>query len=237
MVRGMPRAWLAAPIASAVACSSGAGRPPPPRPPSPAAPLLAVPRGETPAIDGVVDHAEWAGAAVVTLGQGANLRVMHDGASVYLALSGLDVPDAMAFACVFVADPDRVAVHHASAKLGSAAYTPDATGAYQPAAKTYEWRDPDAMLREEGWTASTVGPDRKQQELALAFARLGLPGEPRPIALGYVYFPPDTEVADAGVLTWPLGLADGVANAELLAGFNPDGVRFDPSRWIRLRID
>jgi hypothetical protein len=182
MVRGMPRAWLAAPIASAVACSSGAGRPPPPRPPSPAAPLLAVPRGETPAIDGVVDHAEWAGAAVVTLGQGANLRVMHDGASVYLALSGLDVPDAMAFACVFVADPDRVAVHHASAKLGSAAYTPDATGAYQPAAKTYEWRDPDAMLREEGWTASTVGPDRKQQELALAFARLGLPGEPRPIA-------------------------------------------------------
>src|SRR5690349_7261698 len=147
MVHAMTRACLAVPIALAVACSSGTTRPP--SPPPAAAPTFAVPRGGTPVIDGVVDHAEWAGAAVIALGDGATLRVMHDDTSVYLALSGLDVPDAMAYACVLVADPDGIAVHHASAKLGSAAYTADASGAYQPAAKTYVWRAQDEMLREE----------------------------------------------------------------------------------------
>jgi hypothetical protein len=36
---------------------------------------------------------------------------------------------------------------------------------------------------------------------------------------------------------WPSGLADAVTDPQLLAGFNPDGVGFDPSRWATLRVE
>jgi acyl-coenzyme A synthetase/AMP-(fatty) acid ligase len=39
----------------------------------------------------------------------------------------------------------------------------------------------------------------------------------------------------AKVLVWPTDLDDAVTNVELVAGFNPDAVRFAPARWIILR--
>jgi hypothetical protein len=244
MVRAMPRHRVASAIVVVLAaCSSGPGAVQP-QPPTgggarPSLPVtdLAVPRGKAPVIDGVVDTAEWGRSAVVSLDHGVNLRVVHDGAKLYLAISGLDVKDATAFGCVLVATPDFVVVHHASAKLGTAVYMAAADGAYQPQSKTYAWREPEDMLREEGWMANTVGPDRKQQEFAFTFATLGLPGEPRPIAVGYIYLDPEaSDLSTAGVVTWPTGLTDGAADVQLLGGFNPDSVRFEPTRWIKLHV-
>ncbi len=196
---------------------------------------LHIPQAAAPTLDGKVDGAEWARAMSVELGSGVTLRLMHDGAKVYLAVSGLT--SGTGFGCVMVADGDRVAIFHASAKLGSALYEPSASGALRPQSKTYVWRDADAMLREEGWTATTVrGEQPLQQEYAIKFERLGFPDAPKPIAFGYFVSPPDAQdLAAAKVLAWPADLNDAVANVELVAGFNPDDVRFATARWAVLR--
>jgi hypothetical protein len=136
-----------------------------------------------------------------------------------------------------VDETDRVSIFHASAKLGSARYEPNGSGAFRPQSKDYVWREPDVMLREEGWTATTVGGEQAlQQEYAITFERLGLPDAPRPIAFGYFVSPPDAQdLAAAKVLVWPADLDDAVSNVELVAGFNPDDVRFTPARWMILR--
>jgi hypothetical protein len=224
-------------------CASTAAPPAAPAPAvaSAAAPAaaneLAVPFGDAPSIDGKVGDAEWSRAAVVALDLGVTVRVLHDGARVYLAISGLTSPDELAFACVMIAEPGQVRVLHASAKLGTAIYTADAAGRFQPRSKSYEWRSADELMRDEGWMATTVSGDNRQaQELALTFAALGLPDSPRRIALGYFHVKPDaTDPSQAGAVVWPRGLDDAVANVQLLGGYNPGDLMFEPARWIALR--
>jgi hypothetical protein len=223
----------AALILAAAACSSPAK--PVEAPAKPPSNEVRVPFGDAPIVDGTVNDAEWSRASTVALADGITLRLLHDRSKVYVAIVGRP-GRGMAFGCFVVSDPDRVAVLHASAKLGMASYS--GTGTYRPASKTYDWLAADAMLAKEGWMANTVGPDSTQQEFAITFARLGLPATPRPIALGYINFPPDAQSPDdAGVVVWPTGLDDATADKRLLGGFNPDDVRFDPSRWITLRVD
>lgn len=186
--------------------------------------------GRAPVVHGVVGADEWKGAASIALDQGATVRILHDGARVYLAVSG--VPGS-GFGCVMVGAAGGVRVLHASAKLGSAIYTPDKSGAFHPRSTTYTWKPADRMLREEGWMASTV-KDGHQQEFALSFALLGLPDRPARIALGFWHRtgPDPAHLVVATPITWPAGLRDGVGNAELLAGFNPPGLRFDMASWL-----
>jgi hypothetical protein len=199
-------------------------------------PELAVPFGAAPTVDGTVGEAEWAGAATIALERSVMLRFLHDGAQVYMAISGLMPPTESAFACLFVAEPEHVRVLHASAKLGSAIYTVGADQRYQPRSKTYAWRPGDEMMRDEGWLATTVSAaNHRQQEFALTFAALGLPDRARRIALGYFHVDPSVRPAQPGALVWPVGLDDAVANIQLLGGFNPDDLSFDPSRWVVLR--
>lgn len=214
-----------------VACSS------PGKPPTTvtAARTLDVPPSAAPTLDGNVDAAEWARAKTVDLGSGVTLRLMHDDAKLYLAVSGLTT--GTGFGCVMVADTDRVSIFHASAKLGSALYERTGSGTFRPRSKEYVWREPDAMLREEGWTATTVGGEQAlQQEYAITYEQLGWPDKPRPIAFGYFVNPPNAQdLTAARVLAWPTDLDDAVTNVELVAGANPDDVRFEPARWMLLR--
>jgi hypothetical protein len=185
---GLPRqvAFLLGIAASA--CASNAAAPAPPAKPLPTSTgtALVVPFGGAPVIDGRVDEAEWAHAAVVPLDRGVSLRLLHDGARVYLAVSGLTPPTELGFACLVVAEPAQIRVLHASAKLGSAIYTAGADDRYHPQAKTYDWRPADVLLRDEGWMATTVGgPGPPQQEFTLTYGALGLPDHPRQIAVGY----------------------------------------------------
>jgi hypothetical protein len=226
----MPRT----PVLALVIVGAGCGSSTPPAT-SPASGAITVPAGAAPTIDGRVDDAEWATASRIALG-GNELRIVHDRASVYLAISR-PTSAGMAFGCVFVAEPDRVVIHHASAQLGTAIYSLTG-GVYAPASKTYDWRDAATMLREEGWQASTVGSDTLHQEFALTFERLGLPSSSPPrIALGYVVIPPDAaDMSTASTVTWPAGLTDGVADPQVLGGFNPDGVGFTPATWAVLDV-
>jgi len=220
-------------LATCCACASSAA--PSVAPAATGAPELAVPFGAAPVIDGKLDATEWSRAVAIALEGGVRVRVMHDGARVYLGVSG---PQAeLGFACVVVAEPDQIRVLHASYKLGSAIYTAGTDGRYHPRAATYDWRAADVLWRDEGWMGTTIGDDKpREQELVLSFAALGLPDHPRRIALGYFYIHPGKrDVLWPGVRLWPPGLEDAVANVELLAGENPDDLRFDPSRWIALR--
>lgn len=198
-----------------------------------------MPFAAAPVVDGQVGAEEWSAAAAFPLGRGVTLRVMQDAATVYLAVSGLAPDEGMGFACVMVAEPGQVRVMHASAKLGTAIYTPAAGGTFDPRSKTYEWREADVLLRDEGWMATTVGSDRgREQEFAIRFDRLGLPGKAAPVAVGYLVTPPDAnDLSAAAALVWPSGLDDAVADVQLLAGFNPDGLRFETTRWVTLRPD
>jgi len=245
--------WLAARLAliglmaAALSCASGERGPPlattrPPTASSPAAHAagaagFAVPFADAPAIDGQVDEREWSRAAAISLGRGVSLHIMHDGVRVYLATSGLDRSDGIGFGCLFIAEPDQIRVLHASAKLGSAIYTRAAGGTFRPRSRTYDWRRAELLLREEGWMASTMRMEgSREQEFALTFERLGLPESPRPVAFGYFFQKPDaTDLSTASALVWPSGLNDAVAEVELLAGYNPDGLRFEPNRWVFLQ--
>jgi hypothetical protein len=240
MQRGSPRQLAVLLSIAASACTPNAAPPTRPAKPLPASTgtALVVPFGRAPVIDGRVDEAEWAHAAVVPLDRGVRLRLLHDGARVYLAVSGLSPPAELGFACVVVAEPAQIHVLHASAKLGSAIYTAGADGRYHPQAKTYDWRSADVLLRDEGWMATTVGGQGPpQQEFALTYAALGLPDHPRPIAVGYFHVRPDaTDPSQAGALVWPPGLDDAVADVQLLGGFNPESLTFTPSRWAVLQL-
>lgn len=192
---------------------------------------LSIPfSARAPVVDGVVGAEEWEGAATIAVDQGATVRILHDGARVLLAVSG--VPGS-GFGCVMVGAAGGVRVLHASARLGSAIYTPDKAGAFHPRETTYTWKPADRMLREEGWMASTV-KDGHQQEFALTFALLGLPDRPARIALGFWHQrgPDPDHLVAAAPITWPAGLRDAVGDAELLAGFNPPGLRFDMASWL-----
>lgn len=195
---------------------------------------LAVPFGDAPVIDGKVGDAEWGQATEIAIEPDVRLRVMHDGARIYLGVSRARPTTEFGFTCVLIAEPTQVRVLHASAKLGSAIYTQGARGRFQPRSKTYTWRAGDELMAEEGWTATPVSDsNRDQQELAIAYSALGLPDQPRPIAIGYFSIMPGS--TQPAALVWPAGLDDAVANTQLLGGHNPDDLLFDPARWVVLR--
>jgi len=147
---------------------------------------------------------------------------------VYIAV---DRPKPTGFVCVLVADGSDVDVLHASAKLGTATYVARPNGTYDPRSKDYVWRDRDAMLREQGWFGTTMHTDAPPaQELAITLARLR-----GPIAISFFHAEPGADLSAAGTVVWPAGLDDGVANVQLVAGFNPDGLRFDTTRWVVLK--
>jgi len=205
-----------------------------------AAAPIAVPNGAAPRIDGVVAADEWAAAHQVEIGAGARLHLMHDDKNLYLAVSGVPA-HGFGLACVFVSEGELVHVLHASAKTGSAVYAP-AGDAFDPRAKDYAWKEPDALMREEHWAASVVDKrDGSSQEFAIALERIALVSSTfsAPIALGYLYLDSDTDKDDqrmSGLLTWPAGTGDAVTNKELLGGWNPEHLHFARERWARLRL-
>lgn len=170
-----------------------------------------------PVVDGVVGADEWAGARVERV-EDVTLRFRSDARRLYIAV---ERAQPTAFTCVFIATPNGVRVLHASMKLGSATYVDG-----KPLAKDYAWKDAATMQREEGWHATTM-KSPPVQEFAIDRDRLG------PLAIGVFANPPDAQdLAAARVVAWPPGLTDGVANVQLVAGFNPDGMTFDTAKWI-----
>jgi hypothetical protein len=204
-----------------------------------AGPSVKVPRGPAPVIDGRMDSAEWAGAAVEQLANGLTVRLRHDGQFLFLAVSS----SAEGFPSVCVARADTVRILHASAALGAVAYTRRGGGwSSTDTAFTYGMRNTAltegareerrAYLAQHGWVASTarMGLGRNH-ELQIALALTG----PRPrIALGYFRM-----AGEGDRVTWPASLtgsAEGCAELRLIQGWVAEDPRFDPTLYPELEL-
>lgn len=185
----------------------------------------AVPLGKSAEIDGKMPAEEWADAAEIKVGKEGSLRIKHDKSTLFLSHSKLP-PEG--FACLFVKTGNDARVLHASAQLGSARYLKK-DEAWNPQSKDYAWKKADAMWKDEGWKASTGAP--AGQEFAVSFKTLGIEGDAAAtIAFGYVHF----EGREGKAIVWP-ETGDSCGHAKLLAGWNPEGMKFDFSKWAVIR--
>jgi hypothetical protein len=198
---------------------------------------ITVPRGGAVMLDARLAPGEWDGAARVTLGDGTQLLLQHDGRFLYLALRAT----AAGFPSVCASDDGTVHVLHASASLGHAEYRPSgdtwtvsrpfAFGLRTRDATTAAQAERDAYLREHGWLGTTMYMgDRMQKEIQLPLSFLG--SSPR-IALAFML---DSPAARRPRTTWPSRLEDGCTDVQLVRGFEVANPRFAPAQWARLSI-
>ena len=233
MIRGHWRAPVRAVVAlSSVWLLSAAA------PPFDAGPVIEVPRGAPVVIDGVIGEDEWRGASTQPLPDGGTLRLRHDGAFLFVGISAAS----QGFPSLCAAT-DVVRVLHASAALGSVTYRRD--GAEWTASETefvYGMRTADLTdaareerrryLAEHGWVASTFNMgDGRAQEMQISVALIS---KTPAIALGYHA----NAMTGGTVVPWPAAIAtsDGCVNAQLVRGFVPPRLRFDPATWVTLRL-
>jgi hypothetical protein len=192
--------------------------------------LVHVPHGGTPVVDGKVDDAAWSAAHSVSLGDGARVRMLHDGRYLFLAFEEAGATG-WGFGVLYVAREKEILVLHASAQIGSAVYRPNDAGTWSPEASRYAWKPAQQLLKEEGWYANVAtegGADAREFAVRLDLVRNA------PVALAYV-----RQEGENGrvVRTLPIGLRDGAADMRLIEGHNPDGLAFDPAKWVRLSIE
>jgi hypothetical protein len=207
-------------------------------PPFDAGPVIEVPRGAAVVIDGVIGDDEWRGAATHPLPDGGRLRLHHDGTFLFIGISAAS----QGFPSLCAAS-DVVRVLHASAALGSVTYTRDGadwtTGEKEFA---YGMRTADLTdaareerrryLAQHGWVASTFNMgDGRAREMQISLARIS---KTPAIALGYHA----NTMTGGTVVPWPATIAtsDGCVNAQLVRGFVPPRLRFDPASWATLRL-
>jgi len=202
--------------------------------------LVHVPRGAPAVVDGRVDEAEWKGSAVQPLPDGAVLRLRHDGQHVFLGITS----PRPGFASVCIASGDTVRVYHASAALGSVAYTRGSTEwttsetefSYGMRTRTLDDKaraERSAFLAQHGWLASTfhMGGGRAQE---IQFPLAAIPPASS-VALAFFVLADDA----GSVLRWPAGAAaaDGCWNEKLVQGEVPPRLHFMPQGWSRLEMD
>lgn len=199
--------------------------------------VVVVPRAPAPVLDARLAPGEWVNAAVFTLTDGSELRLQHDGSFLYLAMRA----SARGFPSVCVSEGDVVHVLHASAALGHGEYrrtgaqwsvrTPFTFGLRTRESTPAADAEREAYLREHGWLATTMYQgDRVQKEMQIPLSFLGTE---RRVALAFMR---DSPAARAPSATWPARLDDGCASARLVRGFAEEHPRFEPARWMRLRM-
>lgn len=194
---------------------------------------------ESPYIDGNVHSDEWSGAHVVALPDSSEVLFLRDAEHLYVALC----LSRKGFGSLCIQKNEQVRVLHASAALGTAVYTrnEDAWRLVEPFNFTMrETGDPTELqqkrtdfLEMHGWVASTVdmgdGDPILEQEYAI---RIGMLDSQEPI-LGVVAMLLDPEPSLAQI---PGALEDGCADMELVQGFAPENVQFNPSGWLLLDL-
>jgi hypothetical protein len=204
-----------------------------------AGPAVRVPRAAPVVIDGRMDQSEWDGSALQRLTDGGELRLRHDGRSLFLGITS----PRQSFASVCVARTDSIRILHASAALGSVAYghaadewhTGDSAFVYgmrNPALTEAASRERADYLSRHGWVASTfpMGGGRVQEMQITLDRHAGIP------ALALALFVPQ---GDSGtVVSWPGTLAptDGCAEPLLVRGYVPPRLRFVPAGWARIDL-
>jgi len=185
---------------------------------------LLVPHGSIPTIDGTIEPAEWADAAITVMDDGTELLWLHADGSLFVGV----LSDTIGAVNLVVAEDDEVRVLHSSAALGSASYERQDDGAWL-LFHGFEWccrSEADAegralLLTNEGWQASMgFSGVHGQVEYQLI---LGV-GELR-VAVSYVYADGSDSVA-----FWPGDLP--AAAREPLHGVRRDSETFDVGTWM-----
>ena len=162
------------------------------------APLVAVPPGEPPAVDGVMEPDEWEGAAVVEMSDGAAARLLYSNETLYVGVAG----KAIGSVNVVIAGDENLSILHSSAALGSAAYTRN--GPAWELVHGFDWccrRGSDESARtdlfdREGWVAN-IGYDGDPGVVEYAIA---IPWRDTSLAISTI-----RSESDKGF--WPAGLS------------------------------
>ena len=203
------------------------------------APVVRVPRGPAPLIDGRIEEAEWRGAAVEQPDNGLTIRLRHDGQFLFVAVTST----AEGFPSLCVAQADTVRILHASAALGAVAYTSrDDVWSTKDTAFGYGLRNTaltdaareerKAYLAQYGWVGSTARMGQgRNHELQVSLAMTG--SRPR-IALGYYRM-----AGEGSRVTWPASLAgsnEGCAELRLIQGWVAEHPRFEPALYPELEL-
>ncbi len=177
-------------------------------------------------LDGTLGDAEWAGSVHFELSDQRKVLVRSTTHSIDVGLRGFPTGE-FGFGCLFVAVDDQVHVLHASAQLGTATYF-EQDGLWNPLKKTYDWKPAETLWREDGWRSH---PSKSNGNQEFQISRRLAPADQRiSIAVGYVTIA-DKELQASG---WHESLDDDTRNTDLLAGHNPESLRFAVSSWYHL---
>ncbi|MEJ2734277.1 MAG: hypothetical protein P8189_12050 [Anaerolineae bacterium] len=217
-----PTAESSQPLASRTAPNSNA--------PVAAGPVVDVPLGSPPILDGVLEPDEWAGTFQDKLSDGGELFLTHDGKYLYVGLRAGAKGSGVGSICI-----DRggqVAILHSSAALGTAIY--ERQGAEWQQIQDFSWRCRDtgssaaaqrersAFLEAEGWLANNgrMGvPEEVEYQIAI-------PEGPLRLAVAFLGSPSFDSVA-----AWPRDLGDDCRNIKLITGPTPQRLQFSPQTW------
>lgn len=200
---------------------------------SPTIAPISVPKGFATEIDGVISKSEYA-KSYQLIRDDANVFLHHDGKFLYVGIQ----PTAAGIASLGIKRKDMVEILHASAALGTAIYK-QLEGQYILASGfTWECRDGSdsvsamevraQFLKSNGWLGSVLAQgNRRDREFKIAIT------EPNAIfQLGIAYF----AMSENKIGVWPKELSDGVADRQLITGFPPEKLSFQPSHWLSLKL-
>ena len=198
-----------------------------------ASPLVTVPVGIAPTIDGTLSPGEWDSATVESFADGSQLFLLQAGEFMYVGIraheSGLIAGN------VFISRGDQIEILHTSAALGTAIYQQGVDGWQQT--QDFTWRcrntgDSEAakaerteFLQNEGWLAAN-GLMGTRNELEY---QIKIPDQDFRLAIVYIKatYPYDK-------VPWPANLNDDCAQPS--SGELPAVMQFSPAQWARLGL-
>lgn len=185
--------------------------------------VVSVPSSQPAVIDGVLGEDEWADAVVFEMSDGAALRVMYSGETLYVAVAGADIGAVN----VVMGTGETILILHSSAALGSALYEPGPAGWDLTYGFSWCCRDRNDetarpnLLAEEGWQANigfTGDPGVVEYQITI-------PWRGSSIAVSSI-----RDDDDKGF--WPLELS---ANArQQLLGAPPDTRSYETGDWYTI---
>jgi hypothetical protein len=192
---------------------------------------IVVPSGILPTINGTMESGEWDEAAIGTLSDGSELRLIHAGGYLYLGIRG-STPE-MIVGNVFIRRGNEIRILHASAALGTAIY--QLNNDHWEQAQEFIWRcretnesessitARDAFFDDEGWVSvnSRIGTPNELEY------KIEITGEPLGLAVNII------RSSDPNLKpSWPAGLADDVILPT--PGGLPSTLEFTLDQWAWL---
>jgi len=197
----------------------------------PSAPVVDVPLGPPPVLDGILEEDEWASGLQDKLSDGSELLLMHDGEYLYVGIRASAKGSGVGSICVDRGE--QVAILHSSAALGTSIYEKDGAEWQQIQEFTWQCRDTDSsaaaqtereeFLQAEGWLANNgrMGvPEEVEYQIAIPKGSL---------QLAVTFLGPS---GFDSVAAWPQDLSDDCQNIELITGPTPGRLQFSPQTWM-----